>query len=175
LRKLNVYLFYGWRRKIKILILIFIIGDLILIHARVLSLSLLVSLLLVFFIFREMIFWQPLFDNFLSHTHMMLLFSLFLFLSSLFLINKKWEKQGCQQSCHQMDVKISLLLFLSWHSSLCWIELFASLIYLISVLSIKLFEHLRIMHLWTQIIRQLIDISYFLKLICDEVLTLDLT
>ena len=57
------------------------------------------------------IFWQLL-DNFLSHTHMMLLSSLFLFLSPLFLTNKKWEKQGCQQSCHQMDVKISLLYIL---------------------------------------------------------------
>jgi hypothetical protein len=55
-------------------------------------------------------FWQLL-DNFLSHTHMMLLSSLFLFLSPLFLTNKKWEKQGCQQICHQMDVKISLLFY----------------------------------------------------------------
>jgi hypothetical protein len=57
------------------------------------------------------IFWQLL-DNFLSHTHMMLLSSLFLFLFPLFLTNKKWEKQGCQQSCYQMDVKISLLIYI---------------------------------------------------------------
>jgi hypothetical protein len=55
-------------------------------------------------------FWQLL-DNFLSHTHMILLSSLFLFLSPLFLTNKKWEKQGCQQSCHQIYVKISLLYY----------------------------------------------------------------
>jgi len=41
------------------------------------------------------IFWQFL-NNILSHTHMLLLSSLFLFLSQLFLTNKKREKQGCQ-------------------------------------------------------------------------------
>jgi len=40
---------------------------------------------------------------------MTFLSSLFLFLSSLFLTNKKREKQGCHHSCHQLNVQISLL------------------------------------------------------------------
>jgi len=42
-----------------------------------------------------MIFVQPFCNNFLSHTHIMLLSYLFRFLSPLFLSNKKIEKQGC--------------------------------------------------------------------------------
>jgi len=40
-----------------------------------------------------MIFVQQLFDNFLPHTHIILLFSLFLFFSSLFLTNEKRGKK----------------------------------------------------------------------------------
>jgi len=53
------------------------------------------------------ILWQLL-NNFLSHTHIMFLVSLFLFLSLLFLTNKKREKEGCHKICHQMVVQISL-------------------------------------------------------------------
>jgi len=42
--------------------------------------------------------WQ-FFDNFLSHTYIILLFSLFLFLSPLFLTNEKREKRSCHKSC----------------------------------------------------------------------------
>jgi len=48
---------------------------------------------------REMIFIQPLCDNFLSHTHIIILFSLFLFLSPLFLTNEKREKEIVTKSC----------------------------------------------------------------------------
>ena len=42
---------------------------------------------------REMIFVQSFCDNFLSHTYIILLFSFFLFLSPLFLTNKKRERE----------------------------------------------------------------------------------
>jgi len=58
---------------------------------------------------REMIFVQPFYDNFLSHTHMLFVSSLFIFLSPLFLTNKKREMQSCHQGCLQIDVHISLL------------------------------------------------------------------
>ena len=51
-------------------------------------------------------FWQL----FLSYSYMILLSSLFLFLSSLFLTNKNRENQGCHHSCHEKDVQISLLI-----------------------------------------------------------------
>jgi len=44
------------------------------------------------------ILWQH-FDNFISHTHIMHLFFLFLFLSLLFLINKKRGKESCHNNC----------------------------------------------------------------------------
>jgi len=53
---------------------------------------------------REMIFVQLLY-NFLSHTHIIFLFSLFLFLSLLFLTNKKREQQ-----CYPKIVQLSLLI-----------------------------------------------------------------
>jgi len=45
--------------------------------------------------------WQP-FDNFLSHTRIILLFSLFLFLSHLFLTN---EKRGKKKLSHKLSKK----------------------------------------------------------------------
>ena len=45
----------------------------------------------------------------LSLSYIMFLVSLFLFLSLLFLANKKREKEGCHKNCHQMVVQISLL------------------------------------------------------------------
>jgi len=48
----------------------------------------------------KMIFVQLFCDNFFSYTHVIFFSSLFLFLSPLFLTNKKREKQGCYQSCH---------------------------------------------------------------------------
>jgi len=56
--------------------------------------------------------WQ-FFNNFLSHTHIIILFSLFLFLSPLFLTNEKREKRSCHQKLYQMVVQISLL-FTIW-------------------------------------------------------------
>jgi len=44
------------------------------------------------------ILWQS-FNNFISHTHIILLFSLFLFLSPLILTNKKREKRSCHINC----------------------------------------------------------------------------
>ena len=57
--------------------------------------------------------WQ-LFDNILSHTHIILLFSLFLFLFPLFFTNEKRERERerereSSQELSQMDVQISLL------------------------------------------------------------------
>jgi len=52
--------------------------------------------------------------NFLFHTHIMFLFSLFIFLSLLFLTNEKREQQSCLKGCTKMVVKISLLVF--YHS-----------------------------------------------------------
>jgi len=61
----------------------------------------------------EMIFVQPLFDNFLnnslSHTHMCFLFSLLLSLSIVF-VQSQEEKIGCHQSCLILVVQISLLI-----------------------------------------------------------------
>jgi hypothetical protein len=47
--------------------------------------------------------------NFLSHTYIIFLFSLFLFLSPLFMTNEKREQQGCTKSCTKIVVQISLL------------------------------------------------------------------
>jgi len=47
--------------------------------------------------------------NFFSHTHIIFLFSLFLFLSPLFLTNKKREQQSCPRNCTKIVVQISLL------------------------------------------------------------------
>jgi ABC-type Na+ efflux pump permease subunit len=47
--------------------------------------------------------------NFLTHTHIIFLFSLFFFLSPLFLTNEKREQQGCPESCTKIVVQISLL------------------------------------------------------------------
>jgi len=54
---------------------------------------------------------RQLFDNFLSHTHIILLFSLFLFLSPLFLTNEMREKRSYHQKLYEMVVQISLLLW----------------------------------------------------------------
>jgi len=43
------------------------------------------------------------------HTHIMFLFSLFLFPSLLFLTNEKREQQSCLKGCTKMVVKISIL------------------------------------------------------------------
>ena len=43
---------------------------------------------------QKMIYVQPLCNNFISHTHIIFLFSLFLFLSSLLLTNKNREKRN---------------------------------------------------------------------------------
>ena len=63
-----------------------------------------------------MIFLQPFLYNFISHTHIIFLFSLFLFFSPLFLINEKREQQGCPKSCIKIVVQISLLLKLILHN-----------------------------------------------------------
>jgi len=44
------------------------------------------------------ILWQFL-GNFLSHTHIIFLLSLIMFLSPLFFTNKKGEKENCHESC----------------------------------------------------------------------------
>jgi len=62
-----------------------------------------------------MIFVQPLRDNFLSHTHIILLFSLFLFLSPLFLINEKREKRSYHISCLKWLFKYQYSKMISRH------------------------------------------------------------
>jgi len=47
--------------------------------------------------------------NYLSYTHIMFLFSFFIFFSQLFLTNEKKEQQSCLKGCTKMVVKISLL------------------------------------------------------------------
>jgi len=65
---------------------------------------------------REMIFVQPFSNNFLSHTHIIFLFSLFLFLSLLSLTNQRRENQSCHKSCTKELYK--------YHYSLCKYLLF---------------------------------------------------
>jgi len=48
--------------------------------------------------------------NFLSHTHIMFLFSLFFFSLSMFLTNEKRKQQNCLKICTKIVVKISLLI-----------------------------------------------------------------
>jgi len=60
-----------------------------------------------------MIFVQLFLYNFLSHTHIIFLFYLFLFLSPLFLTNKKKEQQRCPKNCTRIVVQISLLFSLT--------------------------------------------------------------
>ena len=82
---------------------------------------------------REMIFVQPFWYNFLynflSHTYIMFLFSLFLFFSLLFLTNKKREQQSCLKCCTKMIVKISLLFF--WYNRIdIWLQLIYFILYM---------------------------------------------
>ena len=75
----------------------------------------------------ETIFVQPLFNNFISHTHIIFLLSLFIFPSLLFLTNKKREKWGCHESCWQIVVQISLFnTKVSWWLYKGWLEFFFS-------------------------------------------------
>jgi len=66
---------------------------------------------------------QQLSDNFLSHTHIMFLSSLFLFLSLLFLTNRNRGKWRCLESCHQwlFIYHCSFLVpFGRWSFVVCW-------------------------------------------------------